>query len=91
MNEVYVVTGTTGSYDDRTDWNVKAFEDEKGATDFISEIENVYKTYLQGNNFGVFRDPEDWTKLNEDMFKLDPRFIEIDTQTWYHIDVIELV
>lgn len=84
--KIYVVTGTTGEYSDRSEWLVKAFTDEKKAEEFVNmasglarEIELKRESRYSGLD-GI--DPSEYA--------FDPHFSMYDTGTFYTYDSVEL-
>ena len=43
--KIYIVYGTCGSYDDRTDWNIKAFKDKKEANKFKKKLQSIVEEF----------------------------------------------
>lgn len=60
MDRVYIVVGSTGTYEDRTEWFVKAFSDEMSAESFRRLCQKYVTDLL---------DVEQYEAYSEDLYK----------------------
>lgn len=84
MAKVYVVEGTTGEYEDRNDWFVKAFLNEEKASGFARACNEAYAYLVSTRPEGSLR----WD--DERKHPLDPYFMEDYTGTSYTYLTIDL-
>jgi hypothetical protein len=57
--KIYIVTGSTGEYSDWTEWDVKAFQEEKAAACYTELLNDWCKAYgYQDNKEHVFFETE---------------------------------
>ena len=81
---VYIVTGHTGEYEDRWDWNVKAFTSKEKADNLCEALNVLVKDSKE-------LDWDDRDKLVEKIQQsLDPMCSIDYTGTYYKVDQLEV-
>ena len=85
MKTIWLVTGVSGQYSDRRNWNIKAFDTEAAAV----EYKNSLILADQGADELEWGSPEHEAHVSK-MQQLDQRYGEYD-KTFYWIEEIEYV
>jgi len=88
MQKVYVVTGSTGEWSDRSEWTVKAFTTEEAVKSFVDEATKI------ANEQFLMVYPTDESEPDYDydpVSALDPFFSMDYTGTSYSYSAVELV
>lgn len=87
MSKLYIVTGSTGEWSDRSTWLVRAFEDKLVAQEFVNTLTCMYEQY-QGNKCGYERPKQEMVTLEEQLWQFDPEFCEDYTGTHWYIEEV---
>lgn len=82
---IYVVTGSTGEYSDRSEWLVYAFHTEEAAQAYV-DLLGVERQKLPQRSW----DWNDDQKIELAMRAFDPRFSEDYTGTSWFVQAVEL-
>lgn len=85
---IWLVTGTSGQYSDRRDWNVKAFSTKEGAEQFKAYLEAADDLDQQGEDFEWFGEVHE--AHVKKMQQLDKGYSEY-SETDYDIEEVEYV
>lgn len=81
---IYIVTGSTGEYDDRYEWNVKAFSSKEKADDLCGALNKL----MEGASKLKHKERYELQEMIQE--SLD-RLCSIDyTGTYYNIEILEL-
>lgn len=88
MDKIYIVSGSTGEWSDRTSWTVAAFSTEGAAQEYLKYLETTYRQFPQENR-GFYRGSEEMQALEKVMSSLDPGFYEDYTGTYWYIDDVK--
>lgn len=84
---IYLLTGQSGEYSDRSDWNIRAFVEKDGAQALKARLEEIE------NRKRAFRSDGEYEKadaLEEERKALDPKGGSCWDSTDYGIEEIEL-
>jgi hypothetical protein len=70
MDHIWLVCGSTGEYDDRTDWRVAAYPDEESAQKHCALANTKAEAFFKQYGEEVFTNEKKFVKL---MKKIDPK------------------
>ena len=84
---IYLLTGTSGEYSDRSDWNVRAFVAKKGAEALKTRLEEMENRRRALRSDGDYDAAE---ALEEEVKILDPNNSSFWSSTDYAIEEIQL-
>jgi hypothetical protein len=94
MNKIYIVSGHTGCYDDRNEWNVYAFTDEGKAKEYQNKLQDLAnQIYSYIDDTLTYYYDINWEKNEKclELLKLDNRASLMDYNgLTYHIDEVDL-
>ena len=86
MANIYLVSGSTGEYSDRNEWNVVAFKNEEKGEAFRDKLNLLCNKAGVHNSSSWDISPEDEKAIKE----LDPYFHADYTGTVYYLQAIDL-
>lgn len=90
--KIYLVWGDTGEYEDRREWIVKAFSQEKDARELADLLNKKCKELgCCTGNFKQLRSLKEEDRRDRKMQVLDPHFSCDYTGTRYYLGVCEYV
>ena len=82
---IYIVTGSTGEWSDRTKWLVKGWWSKEKAIQHVKDLEELYKTSSPlGDRY------QRKNTLETIMKTLDPSFQEDYTGTHWYVQEVEV-
>ena len=81
---IYIVTGSTGEYDDRYEWNVKAFSSKEKADDLCGELNKL----TEGASKLSYKERDELAEAVQE--SLDPKCSIDYTGTYYNIEELEV-
>lgn len=84
---IYLLTGQSGEYSDRSDWNIRAFVEKDGAQALKTRLEEIETRKRALRSDGEYRAAED---LDEERKTIDPKGESEWGSTDYAIEEIEL-
>lgn len=90
MSKIWIVNGTSGDYDDRYDWPVGAFLEEKKAYEWCKSANELLKTFkLHMNEFCGLKQ-EERQYFEQEFKKMDPSINLSYTGVEYYISFVDL-